>query len=241
MNLVSRRLWVLVLLIVGCRVGIVQIDGDDLLLGLGLELMRQLVPIQIVVLDVETVLTIVLAGSWQILRLLLRVFIDVVADSLALKDLLATLDILLDWVRLVLSDARSLLLEVNVDCDGLYVVERIIFIERKTEIALVIHSRARYMLLGPGRLVLPGTHVDTRVRVHHLRGRLEASSLIIELLLLDLSLNVAEFRHFGLQGGLDGAGVFGVRAGTGLFVEVFLQLELTVEAEVLRVKRGNEL
>lgn len=195
-NLVGRRLWVLVFLVVGCRVRIVQVHRNDVLLGLGLELMSQLVSVEVVVLDIEAILTIVLARSWQVGCLLLRVFADVVADSLALEDILAAIHMFLDRVRLILTDAWGLLFEVNVDRNRLDVVEGVVFIERKAEIAFVIHSRAWNMVLGPIGLVLPGTHVDARVCMQHLRGWLEACCFVIELLLLNVAPNVSEFAHF---------------------------------------------
>lgn len=197
-NLVGRRLWVLVFLIVGCRVRIVQVYRNDVLLGLGLELMSQLVPVKVVVLDIETVLTIVLARSWQVGCLLSRVLADVVAHTLALEDIPAALHMLLDRVRLVLADTWGLLFEVDVDRNGLDVVEGIVFIEWKAEVAFVVHSRAWNVVLGLCGLVLPRTHVDARVCVQHLRGRLEACCFVIELLLLNVAPNIAKFAHFGL-------------------------------------------
>ena len=170
-----------------------------MLLSLGLELMSQLVPVQVVVLDIETVLTIVLARSWQVGCLLLRVLADVVAHTLALEDILAAFHMLLDRVRLVLADTWGLLFEVNVDCNGLDVVEGIIFIERKAKVTFVVHARAWNMVLGLCRLVLPRTHVDARVCVQHFRGWLEACCFVIELFLLNVASNVAEFAHFRLK------------------------------------------
>ena len=90
---------------------------------------------------------------------------------------------LLDRMRIVLPNTRILLLKVYIDCYWFNIVQRIVFIEWKTEITFIIHLRRLNMLLRFSWVVVTWTDLDLRITVEHFCCRHETFCFIVKLLL----------------------------------------------------------
>ena len=109
-----------------------------------------------------------------------------------------------DGAGVVLAHTWVRLLEVDVNSDGLHIVQWVLLVEWQTEISLELHLWASHVLLYGARVVLARPHIDGWVSGQHL-GILDESFLLrgeVRVELLAVESNVAH--HGRGQGRLNG-------------------------------------
>lgn len=163
MQLVSSRLWMLVFLVFWWCVRIIQVDRHNLLLDSVNELVAALV--LFLVFDIEAVLSIVLPWSRHLCKVLQLPFVDNTPHWLWHEDILRSFCVFLNYLRVILAYSWGLLFEVNVHCDRLHIVQRVVLVERQTEITFVVHARSRHMTLRLLWLVLTRSNCYAWVRL----------------------------------------------------------------------------
>ena len=104
-------------------------------------------------LDVESILRIIRAWCWPVLSFSHLAFVNDAATRLGCENIFTTAFMKFNRLGGVLSYTWSFLFEVNVDCDGLDVVERIILVEWKTEISFMLHVWRCKMFLRQLRVI----------------------------------------------------------------------------------------
>ena len=134
---VSGRTGRRILLFVSRSIRIVQVDRDSLLLSRRSELPSAHFG-SLLELDIKAVVSVV--GSRGRLKLVFNDLAGVLLGpgSDGLEDMLSSLLLFLGWERVVLANSRILLFEVDVHSDRLDVVQWVLLVERKGELAFGI-------------------------------------------------------------------------------------------------------
>jgi hypothetical protein len=109
-------------------------------------------------------LRVVSCGAW-VLGDLLQSYLVLVAINRRLKDIDASWDIFLYGLRIVASNSRYSLFEIDVDSYGLHEVQRIVLVERQGKTCFRIELRCLRVFLDRFGIVLAGTNVDFRIVV----------------------------------------------------------------------------
>jgi len=192
-HLVSCHLWLFVFVGFGLSVGVVEVDGDDLLRDWVLESTCAFIclpPGQ-----VETITNIVVARCW-LLRFLLEYFLwQQGALLLRYEGARAAVIVAFDWFGAVLADTRVGLLEVNVHSDRLDIVERILLIEWQTEVTLVFHLRPGNVFFDGVWCILAWTNIDSWISSQHVRLLNETLLLRCKVLIEYLAVQTHHLGH----------------------------------------------
>ena len=149
---------------------------------------------------------------------------------------MATLIARTDRIRIVLSDARVCLLEVDIDGYGTHIVQRILLVEWQAEVTLVLHLGAWDMFLHCMWLVLARTDIDSWIMRQHVSILHETLLLRCEVLVENLAVEADHFGHLVGCVLLDCVNAFLVCARTCVLIIELFQFHLA-ESLLLRSKR----
>mmetsp|Transcript_24667 Transcript_24667/g.38358 ORF Transcript_24667/g.38358 Transcript_24667/m.38358 type:complete len:228 (-) Transcript_24667:749-1432(-) len=182
--------------------------------------------------DVEAVSSFVSAGS-RLELVLNNLPCALLSASVGdrLEDVLSSWLVLLNWLGIVVADSRVGLLEVDVDRDWLYVVQRVLLVEGQTEFSLGVEPGSRDVLLHSLGVILARSNLNSRI--------------ILEL--IGCNLETVGLRHEAVKNSPSALAlpcklllerlVITVLARARFLVEVFFELNLGIEPSLLHAER----